>query len=344
MPSLESEETKKAIYLAIIIILSILFALGFFIWRNFLAIGNISIIGPTPFRVEVSESQAVDCNQSPCLIEENSGQKTLVISKDGYQSIVLNLEVPFRSTYNLEPNFQINPYVTQSTNYPQPDEEIIYSIVFDQSNNQYKLIDSNDSRERAIVYFSNEIREPIIISGPESALIIETGSRNNQIYRVNTKLSKRESIDGVPELFEIENGLWSDSGDLLLISFKESANYWLLDRENNLSELDLLSISPVDWLKSDNLIFVSTQSSDIINLEGKSDYKYVRLNERIVSGEYTFGIYDPSENSYSRIETFTDLPAQPFEVIGTETVSTIYFKVGNENLENNTYQLILKTF
>lgn len=298
------DERKKTFALAVLIIIGIVAAIFIFIWGVYLNRGTISITADPPFSITTLEEEIL-CDVSPCEIVQKRGIKDMVFSKTGHQNISTTVDVKLWSTVDLNLNFVTNPYVEATTGYPEPDPEVEYEIIFDEQKKSYKLIKSGDDQERPIVFFLKEIARSKIFGSESGALIVDL-DEDDTAYKINIKNAERDKING--NLKVIETGKWSPNGENFAYTTSDSTLLSVVNQYNDISLTTLVKESTVYAWTFENDLFYITQADQ----------------------SYYFGIFNPLYNSYTDLYITSELSALPEEVIPSNNLRKIYFKIGEE--------------
>lgn len=315
-------EKRGALAFGIILGLIILGSVFLFLWGTYLDRGTILISGDAPFQVLTIDGKTTFCETSPCKLVQKSGLKDLILTKEGYRSVSTEVVVKLWKSVDLKVNFEINPYIQQTEVFPEIEEEIIYSIVFDKEKNIYKLVDSQDPQKNAIVFFQKEIASPLIFGSSSAVLIVDT-SEENSAYKVDTILFEREKIDNF-DFRNIEKGTWSNDGENFAFSLSDSGSVWILNKDNIVSELYIKKENAIyTWAYNGNLLFVTNQNTET----GE------------VTSIYSFVEYNPLTSSYQNIGTFSEVISLPNLLIPANNGGIIYFQIGDIK-----YRLILRKF
>ncbi len=304
-------EKKKALALAILIGFAIIVAIFIFLWGAYLNRGTIRIIADAPFNVITLEGETL-CDTSPCEIVRKTGVHGLILTKTGYQNISTEIKVKLWSTVDLELKFIANPYIESTDKFPEPEKEISYKIIFDDSNKTYKLVKADDNQERAIVYFQKEIKSPLIFGSENGALIIDT-EEEAVAYKIDIKNAERERVD--EDLRNAEEGAWSNDGEKFAFTTSDSDYLYVLDQNNAVSQLSL---------EKENTVYAWTYNGDLF---------YATLEDSY----YVFGEYDPEIKSYTQRFSSSELSGLPDIIIPANNGKKIYFQIGDGE-----YMLILE--
>ena len=204
---------------------------------------------------------------------------------------------------DLELKFIANPYIESTDKFPEPEKEIQYEIIFDDSNKTYKLIKADDDQERAIAYFQKEIKNPLIFGSENGALIIDM-EEEAIAYKIDIKNAERERID--EELRNVEEGTWSNDGEKFAFTTSDSGYLYVLGRDNAVSQLSL---------EKENTVYAWTYNGDLF---------YATFEN---SG-YVFGEYDPEAESYTQRFSSLELSGLPNIIIPANNGKKIYFQIG----------------
>ncbi len=319
-------EKKRTIFFGSILALAILGSVIFFFWGTLINRGTLKLIGDAPFIVEVYGLSNHECPTSPCSIKVKSGYKDLLIKKDGFRSVVTSATVKLWGTSELALSFDVIPRVEETEAIPDPQKSMEFDLVLDRGNNMQKLINKSNISSEALAYFPKPILKFKIIGDKNAALILNLISQDNPAYIVNSETKKREEISQ-KDLWDIEDGHWSNNGKFLLFTKKNSQNLWILNVSNqNISQLKLSTgINQTSWSYDDNLVFVTEQAYSTI---GESNINL--LDEKSNTGA-TFGVYKATIGKYEPIGNFPEILSLPDEFIATSNGNTIYFKSDKKN-------------
>jgi len=325
------EDKNKMLFFGIMLGLIIIVAAGYFVWSNFISRGTLRLLGPAPFTVEIVLGETIECSTSPCDIKGKSGNIQLIITKEGYDSVVGTFKIGRWKTTDVELNFELIPYLEEVFVIPNEIEKYRYEIDFDEAKNLHKLFDAKDPLKRAIVYFQKKIKNPKIFGGESEALVIDKDASENTAYRVDLASKTRDIIDDY-DFSNTENGVWSDNGDYFVFEEEGLNNLVLLDKNNETKNLVLMKdLTRFAWIYNDDLFFVTSQDSSVG--EGNGEI----FSPPSSGGGVTFGGYDPAVNAYYRVAGFTGINSLPDKFIPAQSGQIVYFSV-----EGKKYRLILK--
>ena len=319
-------ERKQAIFSLSVLGIIILGFVFWFIWGNYLDKGTVLITAQEPFSVEITQGGFVDCPTSPCEIKIKSGPQSLLIKKEGFKSKLVDLDVMRWETVTANVDLEVVPYVVETDIYPEVQKKN-YELVYNQQNGSFKLVDSNDANKRDIVYFQKEIKSPKIFGSEKAVLIIDESAPIFTAYRINLETKERVKVEDQNLIITIRSGEWSFSGDYFAFTAADSNNIWLLNKENNISALDLTAdIKQTAWTYNDKLIFATKQKVEAGKISAEESEKY------------SIGIYYPVEKNYALLMDLSTITEQaPINLISLTSGNEVYFQAGNKN-----YKLILK--
>lgn len=325
-------EKKRMLFFGSLLGLAIIGSLVMFFWGNVINRGTLKIIGDAPFNVEIIGLSKTDCSTSPCSIKTKSGYHDLLISKDGHQPIITSTTLKLWRTTDFQVQFQVVPHVAKIESIPDPDEKIDYELVMDSKTNMQKLVRKGQTFSET--NFPKPITKSLIIGGKNSALIIDLNSRENAAYIVNLNTKSRTLINEA-DLFQIQDGSWSNDGSFLVFNKKDSSGLWLLNvATKSILPLTLATnLKQISWSYNNDLVFVTEQSYSSVNA-----VEINLLAEKSTVG-LTFGLYKPTANVYLKIGSFPEVMSLPDEFITTANGDTIYFRSGEEN-----FRIILRKF
>lgn len=313
-------EDKKTLRVAIFLGLIVSISGLAIIWNIFLNKGSVSIDAQSPYTVEIFGEKTVQCNQNICKIGSTTGEKTLILSKEGYKSIVEDMNFPLWRTNKVVINFEIIPYIKEVSKIPQEDPQIQYQIVKDEGAPYYKLI--SDKSLKAISYFPSKINNPQIFGNKNAAFVVDTIM--NTGYKVDIDLNSREFID--VKLPNIKSGKLSDDKNHLIFIEDETNKYWLLDMQNS-SLLDMgLTQSNTAFAWMGNQLILATKlgvQTDSLN------------NSVIVDSESETGInilkYDAQSKNITFLTRIEETNNLPTVIIPTTNQQIVYFTLDDKN-------------
>ncbi|MFC1616190.1 hypothetical protein ACFL21_03545, partial [Patescibacteria group bacterium] len=249
--------------------------------------------------------------------------------KEGYRTIVKEAQIELWDTVDLELEFELIPFITETESIPEEEETPSYKLISDENSNIQKLVLEDDEREEAIVVFQNQIDDPRIING-ENAILLIDNSNPDQAYKVDVRAKERSLITS-NELLDLIDGKWSNNGEYLAFTRENSASLWLIGEDNKVQELEVeVGLDQITWTYTNNLLFVTRVAvTDEIRIGNYSNY--ITIGEEVSLEGITFGEYHPDENSYTRVMTFDSLSQLPSNLVPTSNGTVIYFRVGGQN-------------
>lgn len=328
-------ERKRLIAIAVFFGIVLLVLAIFFFFGDKINRGTLVVEGEAPFTVEVFRGDTYDCLISPCDLEMRAGRRDLILRKQDHKNILSEAKIKRWKKTPLKVNFEINPQIVRAESLPQPPKNPDYKLVIDENNGMQKLVEGDDSYARAIIYFQDPIISPRIIPGKKSSLIIG----KNSIYRVDLDQNSRIRILN-ERLADIDRGSWSLNGKYLIFTRPDSKNLWLLNEKNEVIETDLaIGLAQTAWAYDNSLVFVTGQGANPAVRVGKYGENYIELLDVKSSAGFTFGFYHPDENSYTKIDTFGQIPALPEQLIPSANSHIVYFRAGSED-----FKIILRKF
>jgi hypothetical protein len=326
-------EKRRNIMLGLLIAGVIIASLLYFFWGSVLNRGTLAIEAEAPFSVEVFLEESRECGVSPCELKKKPGEYYLIFSKEGHKNILTEAEVSLWRTTNLDIKFEIVPTIEEVAQIPL-EEDYQFEIVSE--GRKSKLIAQGDPLKRALVYFKDALRTPVILGGEQSALIQEEGGA---AYFVNLSTNKRQVID--EEIGTVLEGKWSESGRYLVFSIEEDNSLHLFDSDNlTVEDLALATgIQQISWTHGDSFVFVSEQGFASAIRTGGHGNDYIDLIEDADVGIYLFGRYHSDEKTFTRISDFQSLSALPDQLVASKNGELVYFRVGDQN-----FRIILRKF
>ncbi len=303
-------EQKRGLASLILLGVIIVFFIIYFFWGALINRGTLVLIGDAPFEVDIYREKEFICETSPCEIKHRTGQKTLLLTKEGYESIVETGRIRLWRKTELSVDFILKPKIKEIKDFPDISELSKYSLVFDNETQMQKLVKiaPREATETAISYFQNRIQDHKIINGKNSILIIQENPL--KIYRVNILTGQRNEIIN-EDIGNILEGKWSPDGGYLVFNKKNKENIFLLDDKNEIIELSISTdLDLLDWSRTNKLYFFE---------------------------EGIFRIYNVQNNSYSNIGGFPEITSIPNKFIVSGNGDAIYIEV-----ENKSFQVLLK--
>ncbi len=323
-------DKKRMLVFGGLIVIAIVVSVVYFFWGAVINKGTLRIIGKAPFTVEVFGISTNECQTSPCEIKLKRGLKDLIIKKEGYKTLITDATVKMWSTVDLNVELEVIPQVANTQSVPEDQKTEQYKLVPDKKTKMQKLVNANDTREVAIVYFQKALGNTLIIGNKNSILIISKPGNDQGVYLVNVKAQTREKLTD-ENLSEIKDGKWSLDGSYLIYKRKNSEFLWLLDSASKTTkQLQLtIGLAQISWIYNNDLMFITDQS---YRSQGETEVDLVE--EKAITG-FTVGAYHAPENIYERIETFAQIPSLPTQVIATNNGQTVYFTINNEKFKVN---------
>lgn len=317
------EQLKKRRIVFVIIMLSIItLSIVYSMWEKTLNKGKIILLGDAPFELEIYETrQSMNCKASPCEVVTKRGSKSLIIKKEGKETLIIEVKVPLWRTKTQEIFFKGIPYIKEVSEIPKGEDPIEFELLFDEKNGYYKLIEKESTSSGVIAYFQKEIKSPQIFGDKKMILVLDT--EKNEAYKVDRALNSRTKIDG--KIKSIENGKWDKKGKHFIFTNKESGHLVLINSENQIKETDLLAKNTQYEWGDEGLFFVTEQRTASEARSGKYG-NYVSVGENITT-EFSFGIYHPDEYSYEEIKSIK-LDALPEKLVPTSNGRIVYFEIG----------------
>ncbi|MEK7673498.1 MAG: hypothetical protein AAB373_06465 [Patescibacteria group bacterium] len=331
-------DKKRTLALGILIALAILLSVAWFLWGNLINRGTIAVIAEAPFEVEILGSGGFDCPTSPCEITQKIGIKDILITKEGFQAIITSVDVELWSTTDLKLNFELVPGFEKVQESPilEADEVVEYKLVYDSKSGRQKLILADDTREKAIVYFTTQIQKAKIFGHKNNVLILD---QDRKIYLVDSRFNQRKIINN-QDLKFINEGHWSPDGKYLIFLKKNSDFFWVFDTEKeSVEQLDLRkNFTNFTWNSYSQIIFVSSQN---FASEGFNGIRFSQDDPALTNSavEFTFAAYNPADNSYKKLATFTETDKLPEQLMSLNNTGELYFKSGDQD-----FRLILRKF
>ncbi|MBT7736671.1 hypothetical protein HN709_03200, partial [Candidatus Peregrinibacteria bacterium] len=301
--------TRRRIAFAIILILMVAGSVFYFLWGAFLNRGTIVLIGEVPFEVRVYEEGNYLCETSPCEITQKIGLKNLILSKEGREDMIVEIDVPLWREIAEEVRFRFIPYLKVVEEIPDKDNVQEFTLGYDEVNKYYKLAEANSFIDEPIAFFAKEIKEPKMFGNDRTVLVID--GESNDAYKVdrstNTKIKITEDLSG------ISKGEWSENGDFFVFETTDSPNIFIIGSNNETRQLGLTKeATEYTWADENSLFFVSNHGLASSSEVG-AHLNYVTVVDDITT-DFSFGIYHAEENSYTKIKSF-DLEDSPTELI-----------------------------
>jgi len=333
-------EKRRTCALATIIILAILVPIGYFFWAILLNKGTLVLLGNTPFTVNifsnVREEMKIECTKSPCEIKQRAGEKTIIISKDNYETFETSIDVKRGDNTELKANLIKVPTLQKVEELPEKGEEVSYKLVPDQKSKMQKLVDANDEYLTPIVYFSNDVKNPKIFGSATTVFVVNREGSNTVAYKVNINTKTRTSLKG-SNFEKIVNGMWSKEGGYFVYSVTNSDFLWIVSEGQSAKSLKIISKIPqATWNINNDLIFATNQEEDSTGSKDKYGRNEIILKESEIEGKYLFGIYDPAKDTYSRMERF-DLDEPPINLFTAGNGKVLYFESGENKYKIELY-------
>lgn len=333
-------EQKRAIFLGGIIVLVIVGAIGYFFWGNLVNKGTIKIYGPAPFKVEFFNltKGEVECNKSPCEIEKKAGIKNMLVTKDGYESVITGADLGLWKTVEVRVDMKILPKIEEVKEMPEGIARPKYELVYDERARMQKIVKVGDKMKTAIAYFPKELKNPKIFGGEEGVFVMEVDEFEQTAYKINLNDKKRENVPDW-NFRNIKDGYFSGDGKYFLFEPIDSDSLWIVDEKNVVRDLEIKSnIYQVAWGRNDMLVFVTGQTYEQGSGVDEGGRTYISLTNETAEANFLFGIYDANKNMYAKMTDFAGTKGFP-ENLAVSRAGEIYFKIGEKF-----FRIILEKF
>ena len=333
-------EQRRSLALGIIIAVVIISAVIYFFWGALINKGTIQILADPPFTVEVFGGESFSCEDSPCEIKQKTGLKDLILSKEGYKTIITEAEVNLWRTTLLEIDFELIPKIAKTDNAPENENKIKYNLVMDEKNGMQKLVREDDGGGIAIVYFQKPLGDAKIFGSKNKALVLSKSGKMADVYEIDVREKTRGGVSD-ENLKKIINGAWSYDGKYFVFEKENSNHLWLFDSVVGAAKQLAVSgnVSKTSWIYDGGLVFVTDQGYKSESENGKYGENYIKLMDVKSVTTFIVGIYHPDEDSYTKIELTDKISKLPDKLIATGNGQNIYFKSGEE-----IFQIILGKF
>lgn len=333
-------EKQRTCALATLIILSVLIPIGYFLWTIFLNKGTLVLLGNAPFSVDIyfegKQEIQVDCEKSPCKIKQKAGEKMVLVSKDAYEIFETNIDVKRGKDTELKADLVKIPSIQKIDQLPKKGEEKSYKLISDQKSKMQKLVEANDKYETPIVFFSNDIKNPKIFGNNSTVFIVNREGTNTVAYKVNVNTKGRTILKG-NNFEKIVNGMWSQDGEYFVYSVANSDYLWLVSETVSSKRLKIAGKIPqATWNINDDLIFATNQEEEVNGTKDKYGREKITLKENRITEKYLFGIYDPKNDTYSRMGRF-EFNDPPINLFTSGNGRELYFESGKEKYEIELY-------
>ncbi|MBI2634189.1 hypothetical protein HYW82_00780 [Candidatus Peregrinibacteria bacterium] len=327
------KEQKKAFAIGIFAFTVIAIGVIFFLFGDRILRGKLEITAETPYSVEIFDGGIYKCLSTPCVMDLSYGTKDLLLKKADHKTIIAEAKIGIWKTEKLAFEFEINPQITRAESLPETLPKKEYRLV-EAKNGMQKLIEAGDDRGLAIVYFNPPLKNSRIIAGEKTALIME----DTAVYKIDLEKKSREIVEN-REFLDIVEGNWSPDGHYLVFTRKGLPNLWLFDGLK-VFETDLnIGLNQTAWAYDNSLVFVTEQGAGTAVESGKYGNSYINILAEKSPAGFIFGFYHPDENSYTKIDTFGEIPSLPQGLIPSATGHIIYFQAAGEN-----FKIILRKF
>ena len=325
-------ERKRMLFLGIILGTILIMSIGFMAFNKFLNKGTVSVSAEPPFVVEVVNGGVVQCVETPCRIGTKRGFQNLIITKANHKSVVREVDVKLWKTQELAVSLELIPQIFTATTLPA-DSTPSYSLVYDQDSRLYKLIADNDRQANAIVNFPKEIKNAQVFSADKSALIIG----DSTAYRISIPAKTKTALSLSQTLANITNTSLSRNGTHFSFRYTSGADLHVLTG-NTIQQTDLIADrTATAWTYDERLLFITNQELLTTTGTDLSGNPYVELGDQFSTTGYYVGFYDPANDKYSRIGSFTEITSLPTAIVPTSNGRTIYLQVGD-----NIYRIVLQ--
>ncbi len=320
---MDREDRRKIAFISLLV-LGALAAIFFFLWENYLNKGSIVFEGEAPFSVEVFGVDQFECPTSSCTIEQKIGEKGLIITKDGYSSILMDVKVPLWSKEIVKLEFRALPTFSDTNTLPKT-EDYTYSIAYSESDDLNKLFLDTDPAQRAIVFFPKTLLDPVLFGSKNHVLVVEKG-RENSTYLVDVRNKSKEKIS--LDFSTIESGDFSKSGDFFIFATSDSDNLMIYSNSKITPTQFKKDAVRYYWIDDDKLAFVTTQIAS--GSGNNEDSNNIFLSTEDSGYAISFGIFTPTTDSYSLLESYDQQVALPEVFLAGSNGKILYFKNGEQ--------------
>lgn len=305
-------EKRKMLFFGGIIALIVAVSVVYYFWGNLINRGTIIFTGNAPFSVEFFErGETFDCPNSPCKITQSMGVKSFSASKEGYGSIVENVNVKLWGTVEESIDFAITPHFEKVDQYPEITEQAEYKFVFDEQRQMQKLVKIDDQTETAIVYFPRKIAQPEIYGVGNIVLVIDKAEKSPPAYKVDVKNKSKQLISDSLNLTNMTSGRWSSNGKYFVFSLLRQPGLWLMDSNNNVKEINAnADVQQTVW-QDNRLLVVEKNVTD--------DGEFIG---------YSFGYYYPDKDVFDPISLDQTLQDRPQNLVSVNEGKEVYFQAG----------------
>lgn len=303
-------ERRRQIFFGVLIALVIAATVIYYFWGNLINRGTILVYAEPPFVVEFYErNEEFQCDQSPCKITQQSGNKSFLVKKKGCETLFSLIDVKLWGTVEVEVELKMVPHFVIAETLPEH-EEIEYIFVIDDKNKMQKMVRSDDDGQKAVVYFPKQLEKPEAFGNEKVALIVDRNDENS-VYKVDILKGSKMPAENAPQFKNIVSGKWSNDGKLFAASILRQPNLWIMDESGNMEQTEIkANINLTAWLKDDKILLMS---------------------------ENILMIYNPGTKESRQVSLEEDFPEKPSEIISVNNGNGIYAKIGE-----SFYQLILE--
>lgn len=327
-------EKKRMIALGVLIALAIIGAVVYSFWGNVINRGTLVINGAAPFHVEIFHGDKFDCNSSPCTVTQRTGLKELIISREGYESIIVDADVKLWRETELTLDFELIPDVTVTDVFPDETALPAYELVIDDNTRMQKLVKSGDPIRAALAFFPTEMDKTRIFGSKQTVLLVNQKNSGTVAYLVDLAAQKKRSINY--DFTSLVNGKWSMDGRYFVFNELGKSQLSIMDNSGKIIKTKVITgISQVGWSSDGRLVFATLQSDSLGGATDSGGFNIITLSGEKNGEYYLFGFYDPAENTYSKIGRFPEIPKAPRDLVLLGNGRELYFRYGRENFKIN---------
>ncbi len=294
-----------------------------FVWIVVLDKGTLTVVGETPYSIEVDGgnlkvSEKKNCSSDRCSLSVPKGDYEVTLTKTGYFDESRSVSILRQQATTLEVAFTFIPTVeslgnletvpqTLALSFEEEDPSEAFTFEWDATYEKQHLVytDPETDESTTWAYFDRTLTDPLVIPHPdlEKALVVDREGGAHSLYLVDGVNFERSYLGA---LMNVEDAEWNIDGSMVLV--KTADSLWLVTiEETSLMEWALaIPLGKVVWDGEGRLVFATDENLEAAEEAGpETTFEILKemlsggLNDEAVS--FVIGQYDPVMGNFKVI-------------------------------------------